>query len=167
MDIDGEDVSRRLHVKFVTKLDSPFKVPVNSVAIPSNVTRLGLSSIVNSIIESENPEWKTEPFDFLIDGELIRMSLEEFLLAKGISAERTLEIEYIRAVTPRKEEEPSLHDDWVSAVNGSSPRFILTGCYDGLGRVWSSAGSCSHILEGHSGAISSVALVNSNGMTIA
>jgi ribosome biogenesis protein YTM1 len=90
------------------------------------------------------------------------MSLEEFLLAKGISAERTLEIEYIRAVTPRKEEEPSLHDDWVSAVNGSSPRFILTGCYDGLGRVWSSAGSCSHILEGHSGAISSVALVNSN-----
>ncbi|CAL9230395.1 unnamed protein product [Arabidopsis halleri] len=162
MDVDREDVSRRLHVKFVTKLDSPFKVPVNSVAIPSNVTRLGLSSIVNSIIESDNPEWKTEPFDFLIDGELIRMSLEEFLLAKGISAERTLEIEYIRAVTPRKEEEPSLHDDWVSAVNGSSPRFILTGCYDSLGRVWSSAGSCSHILEGHSGAISSVALVNSN-----
>ncbi|XP_010492399.1 PREDICTED: ribosome biogenesis protein WDR12 homolog [Camelina sativa] len=161
MDVDGEDVSRRLHVKFVTKLDSPFKVPVNSVAIPSNVTRLGLSSIVNSIIQSDNPEWKTEPFDFLIDGELIRMSLEEFLLAKGISAERTLEIEYIRAVAPRKEEEPSLHDDWVSAVNGSSPRFILTGCYDGLGRVWSSAGSCSHILEGHSGAISSVAVVNS------
>ncbi|CAE6103090.1 unnamed protein product [Arabidopsis arenosa] len=162
MDVDREDVSRRLHVKFVTKLDSPFKVPVNSVAIPSNVTRLGLSSIVNSIIESDNPEWKTEPFDFLIDGELIRMSLEEFLLAKGISAERTLEIEYIRAVTPRKEEEPSLHDDWVSAVNGSSPRFILTGCYDSLGRVWRLAGSCSHILEGHSGAISSVALVNSN-----
>lgn len=52
MDVEGEDVSRRLHVKFVTKLDSPFKVPVNSVAIPSNVTRLGLSSIVNSIIES-------------------------------------------------------------------------------------------------------------------
>ncbi|EOA20689.1 hypothetical protein CARUB_v10001003mg [Capsella rubella] len=161
MDVEGEDVSRRLHVKFVTKLDSPFKVPVNSVAIPSNVTRLGLSSIVNSIIESDNPEWKTEPFDFLIDGELIRMSLEEFLLAKGISAERTLEIEYIRAVAPRKEEEPSLHDDWVSAVNGSSPRFILTGCYDNLGRVWSSAGSCSHILEGHSGAISSVAVINS------
>lgn len=52
MDVDREDVSRRLHVKFVTKLDSPFKVPANSVAIPSNVTRLGLSSIVNSIIES-------------------------------------------------------------------------------------------------------------------
>lgn len=33
-----------------------------------------------------NADWKAEPFDFLINGELVRMSLEEFLLAKGISA---------------------------------------------------------------------------------
>lgn len=31
-------------------------------------------------------DWKSEPFDFLIDGELVRLSLEEFLIAKGISA---------------------------------------------------------------------------------
>ncbi|ESQ41531.1 hypothetical protein EUTSA_v10013619mg [Eutrema salsugineum] len=159
MDVEGEDAAKVIHVKFVTKLDSPFEAPVRPVVIPSNVTRLGLSTIVNSLLTLEN----TEPFDFLIDGELIRMSLGEFLLAKGISAERTLEIEYIRAVTPRKEENPSLHDDWVSAVDGSSPRFILTGCCDGLGRLWSSSGSCTHVLEGHSGAISSVAFVNSNG----
>ncbi|WZY74934.1 ribosome biogenesis protein WDR12 homolog [Brassica napus] len=159
MDGEGEDGSKVIHVKFVTKLYPPFKAPVSSVVIPSNVTRLGLSSIVNSLLTLEKPE----AFDFLIDGELIRMSLEQFLLAKGISAERTLEIEYIRAVAPRKEEKPSLHDDWVSAVDGSSPRFILTGCYDGLGRIWSSPGSCTHILEGHTGAISSVAFVNSQG----
>ncbi|CAN8256196.1 unnamed protein product [Cochlearia groenlandica] len=159
MGMEGEDASKVVHVKFVTKLYSPFKVPVTSVVIPSNVTRLGLSSVVNSLLSLESPE----PFDFLIDGELIRMSLQQFLLAKGISAERTLEIEYIRAVTPRKEEKPSLHDDWVSAVDGSSPRFVLTGCYDGLGRIWSSAGSCTHVLEGHTGAISSVALVDSQG----
>ncbi|KAM1058964.1 hypothetical protein ACFX11_024043 [Malus domestica] len=41
---------------------------------------------------------------------------------------------YIRAVVPRKEEEPSSHNEWVSAVDGSSPRFFLTGWYDGLGR---------------------------------
>ncbi|RID73463.1 hypothetical protein BRARA_B00615, partial [Brassica rapa] len=159
MDGEGEDASKVIHVKFVTKLYPPFKAPVSSVVIPSNVTRLGLSSIVNSLLTLEKPE----AFDFLIDGELIRMSLEQFLLAKGISAERTLEIEYIRAVAPRKEEKPSLHDDWVSAVDGSSPRFILTGCYDGLGRIWSSPGSCTHILEGHTGAISSVAFVNFQG----
>ncbi|KAJ0232574.1 Ribosome biogenesis protein WDR12 [Hirschfeldia incana] len=159
MEGEGEDASKVIHVKFVTKLYPPFKAPVSSVVIPSNVTRLGLSSIVNSLLTLEKPE----AFDFLIDGELIRMSLEQFLLAKGISAERTLEIEYIRAVAPRKEEKPSLHDDWVSAVDGSSPRFILTGCYDGLGRIWNSPGSCTHILEGHTGAISSVAFVNSQG----
>ncbi|EOY03662.1 Transducin/WD40 repeat-like superfamily protein isoform 3 [Theobroma cacao] len=92
------------------------------------------------------------------------MSLEQFLLAKGISAEKILEIEYIRAVAPRKEEEPSPHDDWVSAVDGSSPRFILTGCCDGLGRVWKEAGLCTHILEGHSDAISSVSIINSEAL---
>lgn len=36
--------------------------------------------------------------------------------------EKILEIEYTRLVAPRKEENPSLHDDWVSAVDGSSSR---------------------------------------------
>jgi ribosome biogenesis protein YTM1 len=36
--------------------------------------------------------------------------------------EKVLEIEYTRAVVLQKEDEPSLHDDWVSAVDGSCPR---------------------------------------------
>ncbi|KAK4487751.1 hypothetical protein RD792_005578 [Penstemon davidsonii] len=91
------------------------------------------------------------------------MSLEEFLLAKGISAEKVLEIEYIKAVAPRKEEEPSLHDDWVSAVDGSSDRFILTGCYDGFGRIWRNPGNCTHILDGHSGPVTSVCFFKPKG----
>ena len=42
-------------------------------------------------------------------------------LVYAILQEKILEIEYIKAVAPRKEEEPSLHDDWVSAVDGSNP----------------------------------------------
>lgn len=38
--------------------------------------------------------------------------------------EKVLEIEYIKAVAPQKEEEPSLHDDWVSAVDGSNPGYV-------------------------------------------
>ncbi|XVF16745.1 hypothetical protein REPUB_Repub10bG0058600 [Reevesia pubescens] len=166
MEIDGESNegnSRRIQVRFVTKLKAPHKVPTTAIAIPSHLSRFGLSSIVNKLLQAVDSEWKTEPFDFLIDGELVRMSLEQFLLVKNISAEKILEIEYIRAVAPRKEEEPSPHDDWVSAVDGSSPRFILTGCYDGLGRVWKGAGWCTHMLEGHSSAISSVRIINSEG----
>jgi ribosome biogenesis protein YTM1 len=163
MDIDGDvdEASRTVQVRFTTKLKAPFKAPSTAIAIPSNLTRLGLSAVVNNLLKAGNGDWTSEPFDFLIEGELIRMSLEQFLLAKGISAERVLEIEYIKAVVPRKEEEPSLHDDWVSAIDGSHPGFILTGCYDGLGRIWKGAGSCTHILEGHGAAITSVSIINS------
>ncbi|KAM0033474.1 putative transcription factor WD40-like family [Helianthus debilis subsp. tardiflorus] len=157
MDID-EDTSKKVQVKFVTKLKPPYKAPEISIALPSNLTRMGLSAVVNNLLESGNDDWTHEPFDFLIGGEFVRMSLEHFLEAKGITVEKTLEIEYIRAVAPRKEEDPSLHDDWVSAVDGSS-RFILTGCYDGLGRIWESAGVCTHVLEGHNDAVTSVGIV--------
>jgi len=39
--------------------------------------------------------------------------------------ERVLELEYVKAVAPRKQEEPCPHDDWVSAVDGSNPRYGL------------------------------------------
>lgn len=31
-------------------------------------------------------DYQGQPFDFLVDGEFVRMSIEEFLIAKGISA---------------------------------------------------------------------------------
>ncbi|KAI3452220.1 hypothetical protein Pfo_008885 [Paulownia fortunei] len=107
MDIGGgggvvEESSRQVQVRFVTKLKPPYKAPPTSISIPANLTRFGLSALLNNLLQAGNADWKSEPFDFLIDGELVRMSLEEFLLAKSISAEKVLEIEYIKAVTPRK-----------------------------------------------------------------
>ncbi|WZZ91119.1 hypothetical protein YC2023_119698 [Brassica napus] len=87
MNGEGEDASKVIHVKLITKLDSPFKVPVTSVVIPSSVTRLGLSLSLSLPVSLVSPE----PFDSLIDGELIRMSPEQFLNAKGISAVDTTE----------------------------------------------------------------------------
>ncbi|CAI8594260.1 unnamed protein product [Vicia faba] len=161
---DAESSTRRISVRFITRLSDPYKVPNSAIAIPSDLTRFGLSSLVNALLQSIHDDYVKEPFDFLIDGEFVRMSLEEFLLAKGISAERVLEIEYTRVVAPRKEEDPSLHDDWVSAVDGSSSRFILTGCYDGFGRVWKGPGVCTHILEGHSDGVTSVSVFNPEGV---
>ncbi|KAJ4826080.1 WD repeat-containing protein 12 [Turnera subulata] len=163
MDMDADIDEKRIQARFVTKLKPPYQIPNTSLAIPANLTRLGLSTIVNSLLKNVNPEWESQPFDFLIDGELVRLSLDQFLLTKGISAEKILEIEYIKAVVPRTEEEPSLHEDWVSAVDGSCPRFILTGCYDSLGRIWKAAGECRHILEGHNDAITSVSIINPEG----
>ncbi|XP_021724368.1 ribosome biogenesis protein WDR12 homolog [Chenopodium quinoa] len=163
MDMETDETVKRVHVRFVTHLEQHFKVPSNAIAIPSDLTRFGLSSIVNNLLKAVDSDWEPEPFDFLIDGELVRLSLEEFLLAKRISAEKVVEIEYIRAVVPRKQEEPCLHDDWVSAIDGSDPRFVLTGCYDGLGRIWTGAETCTHKLKGHTGALTSLCIINGKG----
>ncbi|GFP90405.1 ribosome biogenesis protein wdr12 homolog [Phtheirospermum japonicum] len=164
-EIEGADdlSSRQVQVRFITKLKPPYKVAHASISIPANLTRFGLSALVNNLLQAANEDWESEPFDFLIDGELFRMSLEEFLLAKSISAEKVLEIEYFKAVAPRKEEEPSLHDDWVSAVDGSNDGYILTGSYDGFGRIWRAAGICTHALDGHSGPVTSVCNVTPKG----
>ncbi|XP_020577207.1 ribosome biogenesis protein WDR12 homolog [Phalaenopsis equestris] len=159
----NEDLSRQVRVRFLTKLPPPFKVQTSSIAIPANLSRMGLSEIVNLLLKNSNAEFETTPFDFLIDGELIRMPLEQFLLVKSISAEKILEIEYIRAVAPRKHEDPHLHDDWVSSIDGSNPRFVLTGCYDNLARIWKDGSFCTHSLQGHNGAITSVCVINQKG----
>lgn len=71
-----------------------------------------------------------------------------------------LELEYVKAVAPKKQEQPLPHDDWVSAVDGSNPSFLLTGCYDGLARVWKDGAVCTQVLQGHSGAVTSVSFIN-------
>ncbi|CAA0823360.1 Transducin/WD40 repeat-like superfamily protein [Striga hermonthica] len=161
MDIDqsggaDDESSRQVQVRFVTKLKPPYKVPQASISIPANLTRFGLSALVNNLLQAANEDWESEPFDFLIDGELVRMSLEEFLLAKGISAEKVLEIEYFKAVAPRKEDEPSLHDDWVSAVDGSNGGYVFLSFCLLHHRIWRAAGVCTHELDGHSGPVTSV-----------
>ncbi|CAL9128684.1 unnamed protein product [Musa textilis] len=105
------EAARSMRVQFTTKLGPPLRVPSASLAVPSNLTRMGLSEIVNILLKNcKSPtflsklDWSIDPltracfracrradheaqlFDFLVDGELIRLPLEEFLLAKGISA---------------------------------------------------------------------------------
>ncbi|KNA05180.1 hypothetical protein SOVF_192760 [Spinacia oleracea] len=163
MDMETDESVKRVQVRFVTQLDQKFKVPPSTIALPSDLTRLGLSSVVNNLLKAVVSDWEPEPFDFLIDGELVRMSLEEFLVAKGISAEKVLEIEYIKAIVPRQHEDPFLHDDWVSAIDGSNPGFVFTGCYDGVGRIWKGAETCTHMLQGHSDALTSLCIINGKG----
>lgn len=45
-----------------------------------------------------------------------------------------MSIEYIPAVAPPEAQEPRAHDEWVTAVNGSNPKFMITGSYDSFGR---------------------------------
>lgn len=51
-DGDVEEASTRVQVRFVTKLNPPYKAPPISIAIPTNLTRFGLSALVNSLLKA-------------------------------------------------------------------------------------------------------------------
>jgi centromere/kinetochore protein ZW10 len=106
---------------------------------------------VNNLLHTEKPI----PFEFLVNGQFLRTSLEEFLTQNGISAETTLNVEYTRALVPPVHVTSFEHDDWVSAVDvlsqsssagvwshgvASGQERILSASYDGLLRVWNLSG---------------------------
>ena len=121
----GEDV--QITCRFVTRLPEKFRIAPTPLAVPGALTRYGLSEVVNHLLALDPPK----PFDFLVDGELVRTSLRKLLLRKAISAEKTLDVEYIPAVGPPAETSVGKHEDWISAVDGGFAGAIATGCYDG------------------------------------
>ncbi|EFJ47549.1 hypothetical protein VOLCADRAFT_105104 [Volvox carteri f. nagariensis] len=151
-------------VKFITKLPAHLKVPETPVAVPASLKRYGLSQIINHLLALDPPR----PFDFLADGELIRKSLEQHLLSHSLSAESTLEVEYVPAVVPPQQKSSKPLDDWVSSVDAtraasslsaspsSSSGPIASGSYDGLLRLWSGDLQCTATVSAHEGGVNCV-----------
>ncbi|KAJ5907429.1 hypothetical protein N7495_000111 [Penicillium taxi] len=146
----AEPVQRQVRVQLTSKEeDVALPDSTGPILVPTGLRRYALSTLVNNLLSSEKPV----PFEFLINGTFLRTSIDEYLTANGISAETTLEIEYVRALIPPLHIASFQHDDWVSAtdvLSASSPAAswasgttfskgqerILSGSYDGLLRVW-------------------------------
>ncbi|KAJ7543544.1 hypothetical protein O6H91_09G042900 [Diphasiastrum complanatum] len=146
---------KQVQVRFSTKLPPELQVANTPFSVPSHLTRYGLSEVINALLGLEKPK----PFDFIVEGDLIRTSLEKLLLAKNLSAETILNIEYTPALVPPQLQASHKGEDWFSAVNGSNSRYVFTGSYDGIARGWRANGQCSFSLEGHNEAITSVAVM--------
>ena len=63
-------------------------------------------------------------FDFLIDGEFLRVALGHHLEEKSTSTESVVEIEYLEKHPAPKPAGSILHDDWVSCVQGANNRWV-------------------------------------------
>lgn len=102
---------------------------------------------MNNLLDNEKPI----PLEFLVNGTYLRTSIDEYLTANGISAETTLEVEYVRALIPPLHIASYMHDDWVSSVDvlsqtsvgsggdasiSAGQERILSASYDGLLRMW-------------------------------
>lgn len=123
---------------------------------------------MNRLLETNKPI----PLEFLINGQFLRTSLDEFLTQNGISAETTLSVEYVKALIPPLYVASYEHDDWVSSVDilssssdaakwaGSTPdavvrNRILSGSYDGVLRVWNESSEVTATRSGHSASVKS------------
>ncbi len=121
---------------------------------------------MNRLLDTERPI----PLEFLINGQFLRTSLDDFLTQNGISGETTLAVEYVKALIPPLYVASYEHDDWVSSVDvlstssravqssresrsGTVNQRILSGSYDGLLRVWNMSSEVVATGQGHAAAV--------------
>ena len=122
---------KEVSIRFTTRLGSLPPLPSSSFSVPVQLTRLGLSSVVNGLLQLQRPR----PFDFLIDGRFLRTSLLRFLQQQqgaGVGVgEVGLLLEVVEALSaPQSSQSSAPHPDWIAAVHCASPHFAVTGCYD-------------------------------------
>lgn len=166
-------MSDQVKIRFFTRdKDESIHVLDNPLLAPVQLRRYGLSEIVNHLLESKNPDThhKPIPFDFLIKGTILKTSIQEYLIANGLSSEVSLELEYTRAVLPPSFLSSFNNEDWVSSIdlldqtttvnNVTSAPKILSGSYDGIVRVYNLSGQVVNQLAGHSQPIKSVKFIS-------
>ena len=71
----------QISCKFVTRLPEQYRIAPTPIAVPGKLTRYGLSEVINHLLNLDPPK----PFDFLVQGELVRTSLEKLVVRKATS----------------------------------------------------------------------------------
>lgn len=150
-----------VRVRLVTQ-DEDVKVDETPLYVPVDLKRFGLSEVVNQLLKTTEPI----PFDFLVDGELLRTSVSDYLKSQGLSSENVLTLEYVRAILPPRFVSSFAHDDWVSAVKFHKEK-VATGSYDGIVRIWNRSGHMQEQFAGHTGAVKDVAWISDNQLVSA
>ncbi|KIV99184.1 uncharacterized protein PV09_09137 [Verruconis gallopava] len=165
MDIDTQQKpGAQVRIQFSTR-DNTLNLPqLTPILVPTSVRRAGLSELVNSL---RTPEPRV-PLQFLINGQFLRTTIDEFLTAHGISAETTLPVEVVRALLPPTYVSSFEHDDWVSSVDvlpSVSDARIMSGSFDGLIRAWDATQGAllaSSESGGHASSIKAVRCISEN-----
>lgn len=114
---------RQVPIKLRTS-QATLAIPDVPYLVPTTWRRTQLSTLVNRLLQQGGDEdasasAKSIPFDFIVDGQLLRTSLTQYLESKGLTEESTLDIEYVRSTLPPTFTASFEHDDWISAVDAS------------------------------------------------
>jgi ribosome biogenesis protein len=114
-------------VRFFSKYEK-FRITDAPFAVPSKLGRYGLSEVVNHLLDSND---SPQPFDFAINGRLVRVSLKKFVVANRISTEDVITIEYMPAISISDESESAEVPAWIGCIETKVDGLVVAGCYDG------------------------------------
>ncbi|WFD01763.1 ribosome biogenesis protein ytm1 [Malassezia obtusa] len=133
-DATAGDAAATVPIRLRTSLPG-CSIPYVPYMVPVNWRRSQLSTLVNKVLQTADPQRETVPFDFIVDGELLRTSLDEYLAQHARSTEEGLELEYIRSTLPPSFRDSAKQDDWVSCLDARHASKVLAASYDGNVRV--------------------------------
>ncbi|ELP91990.1 WD repeat-containing protein, putative [Entamoeba invadens IP1] len=100
-------------VRFSTKLNG-YQVPTSNYDVPLSLTRLGLSKLINTLLQLETHI----PFDFIVNGDFLRKTLGEHLTERDMSKEAVTEIEYTVALPAPEETWENDEKNWITCLRG-------------------------------------------------
>lgn len=161
-DQDEQGNQVRVSLKLANSVrDRSLVVPTESIAVPADIGRKGLSAVLNHLLgrsvvdeSSDNDEISDDDkddeklpplaFEFVVKGtsnRLLRKGVEKEARQHGLSLEEAISITYFPAanVPQRKDDEETL-PDWVSCLSAFNlhnsddvinNNFVFSGCYDG------------------------------------
>ena len=86
---------------------------------------------MNHLLELE----EHQPFDFLIQGKLVRVPLYKFIQNNRLSTEEIIVIDYFPAASLSDESENIDAPSWVGAIDSNSS-IVVSGCYNGQVKIY-------------------------------
>jgi len=114
-----------------TSTDYPI-INSESISIPLNATPEQLKSLVEGLVQSKLED---KQFDFLISGELLRVSVEQHLKENEIETDKEIEILVVEKQAAPVPEHTYNGEDWISdiKIHGET---VLAAAYDGTLTLW-------------------------------
>lgn len=118
--------SRTLPINLFT-LHSPDSIPSSTYLLPAAWRRFQLSELINKVLRTDSDsEAKPVPFEFVIDGEVLRGSLEAWVKKyRQGDEERVVDVEYRRTLRVPQEVARREVEDWVSGLSLARPGCVL------------------------------------------
>ncbi|XP_032687949.1 ribosome biogenesis protein WDR12 homolog [Odontomachus brunneus] len=150
----------RVQIRFTTK-QQQYAVPDYPLSVHFTINKEELNTLVYELLKESNAEQNKVKFDFIVASQLLRTSLEEHLIERGVSTEDVIEVEYVEKYPPPEPKDCIIQDDWISAV-AVYGKWILTGSYDNTLHIWTTRGKHRLVIPGHISAIKAVAWLSLN-----